>query len=107
MKLLQMWVEAESQVVVEGTHLTSVKDCSVYLEGELVFCEKLPDPSVSVSSTLVQGTTIPVQGATPVVTYVIFATVVFVMALVLVLVVCIVTMTVLRKKAHSGHFRYI
>jgi hypothetical protein len=103
MKLLQMWVEAESQVVVEGTHLTSVKDCSVYLEeGELVFCEKLPDPSVSVSSTPVQGTTTPVQ---EVVTYVIFAAVVFVMALVLVLVVCIVTVTVLRKKAHRGHFR--
>ena len=108
MKLLQMWVEAESQVVVEGTHLTSVKDCSVYLEGELVFCEKLhvPDPSVSVSSNPVQGTTTPAQGASPVVTYVICATVVFVMALVLVLVVCIVTVTVLRKKAHSGHFRY-
>ena len=69
MKLLQMWVEAESQVVVEGTHLTSVKDCSVYMEeGELVFCEELPDPSVSFPSTPVQGTTTPVQGDIPVVT---------------------------------------
>ena len=69
MKLLQMWVEAESQVVVEGTHLTSVKDCSVYLEeGELVFCEELPDPNVSFPSTPVQGTTTPVQGAISVVT---------------------------------------
>ena len=68
-EFLQMWVEAESQVVVEGVLLTAVKNCSVYLEeGEPIVCNRLRDPSISVCLTAVQGsstalqeTSVPVQ----------------------------------------------
>ena len=118
-ELLQMWVEAESQVLVEGIILTAVKDCSVYLEeGKPIFCERLPDISLSSTpvqetSTPVQGTSTPMQGtgSTPVQgsteLYIIFAAIVFVLVLVLVGVLCVVTVTVLRKKIHRKHSRYI
>ena len=123
-KLLQMWVEAKSQVPVEGITLTAIKDCSVYLEeGELVFCERLLDPSTSFSSTstTAQETSTPAQetdntptqgtdstqGQSFTYMYIIFAAVVFVLVLLLVVVLCIVTVAVLRKKAHRRHLRYV
>ena len=128
-ELLQMWAKAQSHVRFEGILLTAVKDCSVYLEeGEAVSCERLPEPSASLSSTPVQGTSTPVQGpstpvqgtSTPVqetsipvqenthlFTIIIFAAIVFVLVLVLVGVLCTVTVTVLRRKAHSRHLRYV
>ena len=40
MKVLQVWVEDKSTVVVEGAHFTALSYCSVFLkEGELIFCD--------------------------------------------------------------------
>ena len=105
-----MWVKAESQVVIEGINLTAVKDCSVFVEGESIPCEKLPAPSKSVFSIPVQQTITPVQepGHTPIspMIYVIFSAVVFVLGLLLVVFTCIVSVAVLRKKAYSRNLRY-
>ena len=71
-----------------------VSECSMVLEEGKPVCENHPVPKQTTNS--------------PVVTYIIFATVLFiVVALVLTLVLCIMTMTVLKRKSFSRHSRYI
>ena len=104
---LQVWVEQESKVVVEGVHLTTLKYCSVFLkEGELPFCEAIftENPSSPTTEAVISDDNS--ESSSPLNTYIIVAVVVVIMVmLVIVVIVCIVTVTVWKKKAHNRQLR--
>ena len=82
--------------------------CLVILEEDKpAFCKAFPEPGKSTSSPFLQETSTPTKESSyPVVTYAAFATVVLVVLALALVLVCIVTMAVWRKKTHSRHLRY-
>ena len=88
---LQAQVEAESQHSVEGVHLKAMKYCSVDLDEETMpFCEEPTDPP---TDSPTDGEPFPI--------YIVIGVAALLLALVIVVLACIVTMRVARKKQHK------
>ena len=108
-KLLQVWLEDESEIVVEGVHLSPLKQCPVFLEpGDPIVCGE-PPSTPNYPPTTISPTTPPEpqasnsQSSNPVAIYAIVGIVVVVLILIVIIAVCIFTVKSLRKKAR---YRY-
>lgn len=90
---IQDQVEAESQHSVEGVHLKTLKYCSVYLDEVAMPSCDIVTPETGKENTL---------SPTP---YIASMVAVTVLALLIVVGVCIVTMAVYRRMLHSRKFK--
>ena len=91
LKHLQLWVEKESKLVVEGASLKTLKYSSVFLqEGE----QPVP-PSASSSDS---------ESAAPLL-FIIPLLLVLVTVSIIVVVVCIIVLRAYKKKTHNGKLR--
>ena len=91
LKHLQLWVEKESKLVVEGASLETLKYSSVFLqEGEQPVCQ---DNTPSASSSDPESSTSLL--------FIIPVVLALVAVGIIVVVVCIIVLGVYKKKAHS------
>ena len=91
LKHLQLWVEKQSKLVIEGVSLETSKYSSVFLqEGEQPVCQDNP-PSPSSSDP---------ESSTPLV-FIIPVALALVVVSIIVVVVCIIVLRVYKKKTHS------
>jgi hypothetical protein len=88
---LQDWTSEESKMVVKGVHLTTLEFCTVSLsEGELPFCE-IPIPTP-------MDTGIDVPTPQSLVTYGVVGAVTLMFVIILVILVCLITVSLCKKK---------
>ena len=102
---LQVWVEDKSTVVVEGTHFTTLTQCSVFLkEGELVFCDDNRNTS---DFSTPPTTTEPTRGGDSSLSSTLTGAIIaIVLILLIVVVVFIVILAVLWRKVHTKKIKY-
>ena len=93
LKHLQLWVEKQSKLVVEGITLETSKYSSVFLqEGEQAVCQ---DNQTSPSSSDPESSTLLL--------YIIPVALALVVVSIIVVVVCIIVIRVYKKKIHSRY----
>ena len=94
MKLLSNWAMKESEVIVEGVRLTTVKGCSVYREpGETLLCKKTNDPTPPKEPTKSLLEVILLPGIISVLAAII-------LLFLIIIVLCFVVVRVQRRKAN-------
>ena len=111
---LQLWVEKESKLVVEGVHLTALKYSSVFLqEGEPPFCQNNPpsEPSSSPTSLHIsdpESSTSGPKSSTSLVPYLIIAVVIILVVFSIIgVMVCIMVVRLHKRKTQSRMLRYV